>query len=57
MIDRIDVDERKIYVQRTKDEIKNAPEFDDQRFHDDPQYREQFSGYYTALSSGRTEQS
>ena len=56
VIDRIDVDERKIYVQRTKDEIKNAPEFDEERFRDDPQYREEFSGYYTALGTGRAEQ-
>ena len=30
----IDPDTETIFVNRTKDEIKNAPEFDEQRYHD-----------------------
>ena len=56
VVDRIDLDDRKIYVHRTKDEIKNGPEFDEARFRDDPQYREQFGGYYSGLSGSREQQ-
>ena len=35
---------RKIYVDRTKDQIKNAPEFDERA--DDPTYRDRLGGYY-----------
>jgi PRC-barrel domain len=28
MVDRVDSDSRKVFVSRTKDEIKNAPEYD-----------------------------
>jgi hypothetical protein len=45
VIDRVDLDEEKIYVNRTKDEIKNAPEYDEKR-RDDPAYREEVGGYY-----------
>jgi hypothetical protein len=51
VIDRVDPDERKIYVHRTKEEIKNAPEFDEKRFRDDPEYRKQFGGYYSGLGA------
>lgn len=45
VIDRVDQDEEKIYVNRTKDEIKDAPEFDESRYRDEP-YREELGGYY-----------
>ena len=41
----IDPDTETIFVDRTKDEIKNAPEYDDDRFND-PKYREDISRYY-----------
>jgi hypothetical protein len=44
-IDRVDLDEEKIYVSRTKDEIKSAPEYDEDR-RDDPGYRAELSSYY-----------
>jgi hypothetical protein len=44
VIDRIDRDEQKIYVDRTKDEIKAAPEFDKDRL--DEAYRGELTGYY-----------
>lgn len=34
VISDIDTDEEKVYVYRTKDEIKNAPELDDSLMHD-----------------------
>src|SRR5919206_1169327 len=34
----VDFDSEKVFVNRTKDEIKNAPEFDKDRYRDD-QYR------------------
>ena len=45
LIRDIDPDTETILVNRTKDEIKNAPEFDEQR-HSDPAYREQLGSYY-----------
>ena len=38
---------------RTKDEIKNAPEFDEKTFHEDP-YRGSVSSYYTDLDRTTT---
>jgi hypothetical protein len=45
VIDRVDPADRKIYVDRTKDEIRSAPEFDEDRLTDDA-YRGELSGYY-----------
>ena len=45
VIDRIDTAEEIVYVNRAKDEIKNAPELDETRFRDET-YREELSGYY-----------
>ena len=44
VVERIDTAEKKIYVDRTKDQIKNAPEFDERT--DDAQYRGWLGGYY-----------
>jgi hypothetical protein len=44
-IENVDVQNRKIYVDRTKDEIKNSPPFDADRF-TDPAYRTQVGDYY-----------
>ena len=41
----IDPDTETIFVSRTKDEIKNAPEFDEKRYHDQT-YRDELGGYY-----------
>ena len=46
VISRIDPDERRIWVDLTKDEIKNAPEFDEIR-HPDSRHREEVGSYYT----------
>lgn len=45
-VTRIDVDEQKIYVDRTKDQIKAAPEFDRQQHLRDPDYQRLLDGYY-----------
>jgi hypothetical protein len=45
VIDRIETPDEKVFVSRTKDEIKNAPEFDEDRYRD-PAYRAELGGYY-----------
>ena len=45
VIQTVDREERKIFVNRTKDEIKNAPEFDESLIGDDA-YRGQLGSYY-----------
>jgi hypothetical protein len=45
VIRSVDDDEEKVYVNRTKDEIKNAPEFDDS-FAADDTYRASLDDYY-----------
>jgi hypothetical protein len=45
VISDIDLDTETIFVSRTKDEIKNAPEFDEQKYHDQT-YRDELGGYY-----------
>jgi hypothetical protein len=45
VLERVDLDEEKVYVNRTKDEIKNAPQYDDDR-RDDQAFRDEVGGYY-----------
>ena len=45
VIERVDFDDEKVFVDRTKDEIKNAPEFDESRYDDDT-YRGELGTYY-----------
>jgi PRC-barrel domain protein len=45
IIQSVELDEQKIYVDRTKDEIKNAPEFDETTFHKTP-YQDEIGSYY-----------
>jgi hypothetical protein len=45
VVDRVDTREEKVYVNRTKDEIKSAPEFDPDRLKDET-YRNRFTTYY-----------
>ncbi|MEV7908541.1 PRC-barrel domain-containing protein [Streptomyces anulatus] len=47
-ITQIDPQERKVYVARTKDEIKDAPEFDEATYKQ-PTYRDDLGGYYGRL--------
>jgi hypothetical protein len=49
-VNHVDHDERKVYVDRTKDQIKSAPEYDPDASADpmyrDPMYRDKIGGYY-----------
>ena len=51
VIDRIDADEERVFVNRTKDEIKNAPEFDEARYRDET-YRSDVGSYYDEGGTG-----
>lgn len=51
LIDRVDIDEGRAYVQRTKDEIKNAPEFDENAYRDTA-YRDRIASYYGPGGAG-----
>jgi hypothetical protein len=46
-IDRIDPDEERVYVNRTKDQIKDSPEYDpDKTGYSDEDYRRELGTYY-----------
>jgi hypothetical protein len=46
VVDRVDLDTETVFVSRSKDEIKNAPEFDVELHRDDAAYRDRVGGYY-----------
>jgi hypothetical protein len=50
VIDHVDMEEKKVYVNRSKDEIKNAPEYDPDRGIDES-YRTEVGGYYSGRSA------
>jgi PRC-barrel domain protein len=45
VVSDVDLDGETVFVRRTKDEIKNAPEFDEERYRDEA-YRREIGGYY-----------
>ena len=45
IVERFDPDSETVFVNRTKDEIKSAPEFDETLVRDEA-YRGEFAGYY-----------
>jgi hypothetical protein len=47
----VDHDEEKVFVNRTKDQIKNAPEFDDSLVRDE-EYRGRLGSYYGPGGAG-----
>jgi hypothetical protein len=51
IVDRIDRDEECVYVNRTKEQIKNAPELDEER-RADGAYRDQLGTYYGPSGPG-----
>ncbi len=51
VIDRVEVDSERVFVNRTKDEIENAPEFDEDRYRDEA-YRMDVGSYYGEGGSG-----
>ena len=50
LIREVDLDEETVYVNRTKDEIKDAPEFDPDTYRDES-YRSELGGYYTGTGT------
>ena len=47
VVQSIDADERKVFVAMTKDEIKGAPDYDEQRHRtDEPGYHDEVGAYY-----------
>jgi len=46
VVERVDLDSETVFVNRMKDEIKNAPEFDEATFRDEA-YRSQVGDYYS----------
>jgi hypothetical protein len=50
----VDLDTQTVFVDRTKDEIKNAPEFDENRYRDEG-YRTEIGGYYGPGGAGYRE--
>lgn len=51
-IERVDLDQRTVFVDRTMDQIKNAPEFDPDRGVD-TSYREELTNYYGTAGARR----
>ena len=45
IINRVDHDSETVFVDRTKDEIKDSPEFDESRY-TSTEYRDELGGYY-----------
>ncbi len=46
VVDRVDLDTETVFLSRTKDEIKNAPEFGEELRADDELYRSRVGDYY-----------
>jgi hypothetical protein len=55
VIDRIDYDDQRVYINRTKDEIKAAPEYDEV-LAADASYRNTLARYYGPEGAGHREQ-
>ncbi len=49
VVERVDLDTETVFVNRSKDEIKDAPEFAPDRSRDDEEYRNRLGGYYGGL--------
>jgi hypothetical protein len=47
-IKSVDLEDKRILMDRTKDDIKNAPEFDPERYREDI-YREKIGSYYESF--------
>jgi len=59
VIERVDRDDETVYVNRSKDEIKDAPEFDENTYREGS-YRDEIGAYYgrqrTTVGGGSTDQ-
>ena len=48
VVESIDTDDKTVFVRMTKDQIKQAPDYDPDRYHSDEQsYRRELGDYYT----------
>jgi hypothetical protein len=54
VVDHVDLDTETVYVNRSKDEIKNAPEFDETTYRDEA-YRSEVATYYGPGGTGYRE--
>ena len=52
IVDRVDLDGETVYVNRTKDEIKNAPEFDHDAHRGDAEFHDRIGTYYSGGGTG-----
>jgi hypothetical protein len=55
LIDRVDREDARVFVHRTKDEIKSSPEYDETRF--DDAYRNELVAYYGSGGPGHRDRS
>lgn len=46
VVERVDMDTETVFVRCSKDQIKNAPEFEPETSRDDETYRDRLGGYY-----------
>jgi hypothetical protein len=53
VVTRVDHADQRVFVDRSKDQIKDAPEFDHE-WHGDPAYRDKLGGYYGDTYSATT---
>ena len=53
IVERVDTDDERVFVNRTKDQIKDAPEFDESTSRDD-EYRDRIGGHYGPGGRGYT---
>jgi hypothetical protein len=54
LVERVDRDEEKLWINRMKDEIENAPEFDKDNYRGD-EYRSAVGGYYGSGEASHAE--
>ena len=54
LIERVDRNEEKVWINRTKDEIEKAPEFDRDNYRSD-EYRSTIGGYYGSRGTAERE--
>jgi hypothetical protein len=55
LVERVDREEEKLWINRTKDEIENAPEFDKDNYRGD-EYRSAVGGYYGSSEASEARQ-
>jgi hypothetical protein len=52
VISRVDLDTETVFVNRTKEQIKNAPEYDEDKHTNDANYRNDLGAYYGPGGAG-----